>query len=790
MSTKEKNKSNQSTHVRYLRKEIGNGDIDSEINKQLKTTKKKVLHNQLKKMKEPMKKFENDLQKKTMKRPFTSRVQNFNNQLKKDLRKVNDNQKKLNRKLQNIPYENKKNPNNFFSKQKRLPDTIQDIEDNADLARLLLKNPDKMTTEEKVYIASFNDREFKLFIDYLKMKDKEIKWQGNGLGSGHYYDGFISIYRKYGNDSNERFARLQNFLKINYNNKKAKEINTERKKNIFEEEKALNGDNLGNAEREYDFERQNDELKKQFNIYKNILSEEKNKMEIKKMEIDSKSVFHKLDEQKKELNNEIQNLQEIKSKNYDLDELYQKYIIDYELSKNGKKINEQSLGRKLKIYLRDTGLNSDEFAHRFIESNLPPNLSMTGYNYIFIPNAEKKLVELKVLTEDESNLLCKILLNYSDEYIREDFFSHFIQGLITDAETLTKSKIAKRNKDNKKVSFYEDEKSAIEGKNEESNEESESYDDNPEIKADKNKMDYSEKIRRKIRGKYYSEFENILKNKSATTINRVVKGHLVRKKNKVTRIYTMILVKRITKLLRKNYEEKMKYKNEAAKKITYLIKKNYWSKKDLKTMANFSSHWMKQNHHLTINDKKNIAATLIQNMWKKHRLLLEQDIREFKNKITNEMLKSKICFICKKNKVYFLCKDCLNNHYCEECFRLYHSRGNKRNHNYITVNELEGKDSEDKKITPEFIDQREMIKKYLNEHHLNLYQFLSMWDFKKNNTITYLNLQDALKVGGFGIDKNIQKAILEYSLKYVINGNRVLNHNKYIISLKFCTDFL
>ena len=61
---------------------------------------------------------------------------------------------------------------------------------------------------------------------------------------------------------------------------------------------------------------------------------------------------------------------------------------------------------------------------------------------------------------------------------------------------------------------------------------------------------------------------------------------------------------------------------------------------------------------------------------------------------------------------------------------------------------------------------------------------------KKNNTITYLNLQDALKVGGFGTDKKIQKAILEYSLKYVINGNRVLNHNKYIISLKFCTDFL
>ena len=793
---KEKNKSNESNHIRYHRKELGNGDIDSEIKKQLKTSKKQIVNNQLKKMKEPMKKFENDLQKKSKKRPLTSRIQNFNKQLKKDIRKVNENQKKLNKKLQNIPYENKKNPNNFFSKQKRLPDTIQDIEDNADLARLLLKNPDKMTTEEKVYIASFNDREFKLFIDFLKMKDREIKWQGNGLGSGHYYDGFISIYRKCGSDSNKRFASLQNFLKINYNNKKAKEINTERlkNKNMFEEEKALSGDNLGNLEEQYNFERQNEELMRQFDLYKNILSEQKSQLEVKKLEVQTQGMANKLEEQKKELNNEIDNLRELKNKNYDLDELYQKYITDYELAKNGKKINEQSLGRKLKIYLKDTGLNSDEFAHRFIESELPPNLSVTGYNYIYIPNAEKKLIEMKILTEEESQLLCKILLNYSDEYIREDLFSHFIQGLIDDSEKINKIKISKKNKNKKKVTFNEDEnsKSDIEEKNDnlESYEESESYDNNPTIKPSQNKMEHSEKIRQKIRGKYYTEFENILKNKSATTINRITKGHLIRKKIKIKRITTMIMAKRITRLLRKNYEEKMKIKNEAAKKITYLIKKNYWAKRDLKTMAHFSSNWMKTNKRLSIIDRKNIAATFIQTTWKKHRLLVEQEIREFRNKITKEMLKSKICFICKKNKVFYLCKDCLNNHYCEECFRLYHSRGNKRNHNYITINELEGKDNEEKKITPEFIDQREMIKKYLNEHHLNLYQFLSMYDFKKNNTISYLNLQDALKIGGSGIDKKIQNAILEYSLKYVINGNRVLNHNKYIISLKFCTDFL
>ena len=477
MATKEKNKSNDSNHIRYLRKEIGNGDIDSEINKQLKTSKKKSLHNQLKKMKEPMKKFENELQKKTQKRPLSSRIQDFNNQLKKDLRKVNENQKKLNKKLQNIPYENKKNPNNFFSKQKRLPDTIQDIDDNSDLARLLLKNPDKMTNEEKVYIASFNDREFKLFINYLKMKDREIKWQGNGLGSGHYYDGFISIYRKCGNDSNERFARLKNFLKINYNNKKAKEINTERQKNknLFEEEKGLSGDNLGNAEEQHKFEQKNEELMRQFDIYKNILSEQKAKMEQKKMEIETQIIKNKLDEQKEKLNKEIGNLSEIKNKNYDLDELYQKYITDYELTKNGKKINEQSLGKKIKLYLRDTGLNADEFAHRFIESNLPPNLSITGYQYIYIPNTEKKLIELKVLTEEESKLLCKILLNYSDEYIREDLFSYFIQGLIDDSEKTNKIKKSKKNKNPKKVTFSEAEMEKYNLlEKEESDEESES----------------------------------------------------------------------------------------------------------------------------------------------------------------------------------------------------------------------------------------------------------------------------------------------------------------------------
>ena len=789
---------NRSNHIRYLRKEIGNGDIDSEIKQKLRGKNKKTVRGQLNKMEEPMKKFENDLQKKAKKRPQSSRT-NFDYQLKKDLRKVNENQKRLNQKLKNVPFNNKKNPNYFFSKKQRLPNSIQEIDDNLELARLLLKNPDKMTTEEKVYIASFNDKEFKLFIDYLKMKDREIKWQGNGLGSGHYYEGFISIYRNFGSKANERFASLRKFLKINYDNKKAKDFNDERKRikkggNLFEEENGLSGDNMGNLEKQYNFEKNTKELMNQLEKYKYILDQQKRDMEMKKIDTEIISVNHVLDSQRQKLQDDINKLNELQNNNNNIEELYQKYISDYKLSKDGKEINEKSLGKKISIYLKYTGLTSDELAHRFVENDLPINLNNLQYNFINIPHAQQKFIDLKILDEEESKLLCKIILDFSDENIREDLFAHFIKGLVEDSEN--NSKKTKISASKKKVQFVPEEEKITIGDNlineEESEyEEEESYDDNNEIKGPKSKLDYGEKVRRRIRGKYLTEFENILKKKSAIVINRIAKGYLVRKKIKIKRIYTMIMAKRITNLLRKNYIEKIKFKNEAAKKITYLIKKNYWSKRDLKAMAQFSSRWIRNNKRLTNTDKKNIAATLIQITWKKHRLLLEKDIRDYKNKISNEILKSKICFICKKNKVFYLCKNCQNNHYCEECFRIYHSRGNKRNHNYITINELQDKDlTGSRRITAEFIDHREMIKKYLNEHHLNLYQCLSMWDFKKNNTITYLNLQDALKVGGFGIDKNIQKAILEYSLKYVINGNRVLNHNKYIISLKFCTDFI
>jgi len=52
-----------------------------------------------------------------------------------------------------------------------------------------------MTIEEKIYINSLDDKEFKRLIEYLKVKSRELQWRGNDLGSGHYNELYIKIDR-------------------------------------------------------------------------------------------------------------------------------------------------------------------------------------------------------------------------------------------------------------------------------------------------------------------------------------------------------------------------------------------------------------------------------------------------------------------------------------------------------------------------------------------------------------------------------------------------------------------
>jgi hypothetical protein len=62
-----------------------------------------------------------------------------------------------------------------------------------------------------------------------------------------------------------------------------------------------------------------------------------------------------------------------------------------------------------------------------------------------------------------------------------------------------------------------------------------------------------------------------------------------------------------------------------------------------------------------------------------------------------------------------------------------------------------------------------IIKNYLEKNEFNLYETLKMWDFKKNNTIIYKHLKDALSVRGFHFEPYIRDLLINLALKYVVN---------------------
>ena len=774
-------------NIVYRKKSLGNGDIEKDIKKQIKKGKSKALETQLTKMNQTMKQF--DKTQKKFKPTSTQKMKYEANLLKQNVKKINKNQKELNKKLAQTQL-NSKNPNYYFSKNKHLPNTLNEIDENTELAKLLLKNPDKMSTEEKIYIASFNNREFELFINYLRMKDRELKWVGNGLGSGHYLEGLISIYRKYGNDENERYASLRRYLKLNYNNNKAKEQKTTTNFNFQIED--IKGDNatFNNYNNDYEtFEAQSREMMKQLDSLTSKINANKENIEMQKFKNTNELIHNELDRKKNKFKEDLDNLQNLKNNpDNEVDELYQQFIAKYKIGRN-KNSEDILLGKKLIDYLNNNGLNELEFAKRFGENQ---NLQNFDKDIIIVDNIQQILIDLKVFDEEESESLCKILKTYSGNEITVDFFAKFITNLCNETREKMEKEMREKEeleKSKKKSLFLEEEN--LQGDNLEydnlSNENSSDYSYDGQIIQKDNNREYNERLRKQLKGQYFEEFEKVMKDKFATLINKTVKGYLTRKNVKVERIYLYILAKRVVNLFRKNYERRMKEKDMAAKKITHLLQKNYWNKKDKNAVTHFTSRWLKNKKFISNQIKQNVCATLIQVKWREY----IKQLTEKENVLDEQMLRTKICFICKKNKVEYLCKDCEDNHYCKTCFRKYHMRGNKRNHNYLWVSDLLNKkqDKYQMNINAKRIDECEQIKEYLRENNINLYERLSMWDFKKNNTITYLNLKDALAMKGFEIEKKYQNMILDYSLKYVINGT-VGDKNKYIISLKFCDDLL
>ena len=93
--------------------------------------------------------------------------------LQQDLKKTKKNQADLVKGLKVTP---------FSQLNDKLPLKFEQINENNDLCKLLLKDPSAMTDQEKAYINSLNDKEFKRFTEFLRLKAKEAKNTGNDLG--------------------------------------------------------------------------------------------------------------------------------------------------------------------------------------------------------------------------------------------------------------------------------------------------------------------------------------------------------------------------------------------------------------------------------------------------------------------------------------------------------------------------------------------------------------------------------------------------------------------------------
>ena len=86
-----------------------------------------------------------------------------------------------------------------------------------------------------------------------------------------------------------------------------------------------------------------------------------------------------------------------------------------------------------------------------------------------------------------------------------------------------------------------------------------------------------------------------------------------------------------------------------------------------------------------------------------------------------------------------------------------------------------------------------LIKNYLETSNCNIYELLQMWDFKKNNTIVYRHMKDALSVRGFKFDPIIRDLILNVAPKYVVEDNENHMGNVDLVSINYeslCLDFV
>lgn len=326
----------------------------------------------------------------------------------------------------------------------KLPKDLDTIDNDKKLSSLLLKNPEFMTVEEKNFIYSFNSEEKKIFYNYLKKKNLEKKWQGNGIGSGNYLDNFHTFYRDkstYIFHKKNGLPLLKAYIKNLYDKDIAKIKNSVNEHTnklnvsilIIKKNKSVSKNVLINDENltiKYDNEIEDHQIKKEITLFSKLENFKMNVFKSKQALLENQ-----LNQQNDLLNEMMDNninqmRQDIKrmKNNQKLPKL--SYTND--LTKSIKKYKSDLKNNKF-VLLRTNNeiLKIKEYKEKVSMTNLDliRFLDETSFSSgkIDITLLEKGLIKHKILFENEAKSLIKTLKNYfKDDFILNEAFEEIL----------------------------------------------------------------------------------------------------------------------------------------------------------------------------------------------------------------------------------------------------------------------------------------------------------------------------------------------------------------------------
>jgi hypothetical protein len=633
---------NTTVHVVLKKKTLDNGDLSKYIPSNLKTTNLNS-------------KNQNTEKRRVKPLTITQKNEKEEKEFVTSFNSVKSNQDSLNNKLKNTPFSNS-NKNVKFNPKQRLPKTLDEIEENEELVKLLLKNPNDMTPEEKFYISSLNKEEFKRFIEFLKRKNRELSWRGNDLGSGRYLNEYINIYRDTGHSESERFQSLQKFLKLNHDNGKAEKANKE----ISYLKKSMEGSFIENYEKKENdssqeisgnqmtrnidhdmvdmknkaFEATSKVILNELEKFKNIILSHKNEAKFIKIEVQNKIMYDDLEKKAKVMRDDVNKIKEMKDNSsniHDIDKLYEKFKnktknLNLELSKH---IEESSSIKKINSYLKRMNLSAQDLVNKLDDDSIISSM-------IDLNKAKETLLRLKILDENECDNFLNTLRKYHGNKIKVEYFLCILESYVFDD-------IKDIIKENVKL------------------EEEEQMHDDDDYDYYGISLDYKHQKDDKLLSKrVLQDFDFMMKKKAALLVQRLYKGYRARKEFKVRWIYENLLAKRITIQLRRYAKKLRNIKNESAHKITYLMRKHYINKSLNKNLSKSTQKWLKDGKNLAnlpFSHKNKVRCAIqIQRAWRRYK---DNIMKKFFDKNSSvmdmNMLKTKTCFICLISRVSYKC---------------------------------------------------------------------------------------------------------------------------------------